>query len=342
MASTLTKTSDITVTAREVDFVTQFDRDWQHLRDILGIMRPIKKAPGTVLKSKYAEVTLESGTVAEGEVIPYSATAVKEKEYGEITIEKYAKATTAEAIAEHGYDVAVQLTDDEFRYELTADVTGRFYDYLNTGTLTGEYTTWQMALAMAKGQVENKFKSMHRSVTEVVAFVNTLDVYEYVGMKDVTVQNAFGFSYIKDFMGYSTVLLLSENEVQRGRVIATPVNNIVLYYVDPSESDFARAGLTYTVSGETNLIGYHAQGNYSTAVSECFALMGLTLFSEYLDGIAVIDVSTAEGASVASEGDIDKMTKDQLVAYAAEHGIQIDSTATKAVILEAIKAAEAE
>ena len=54
----LTMTSDVQVTAREIDFVTRFARNWQHLRDILGIMRPIKKQPGTVLKSKTASVTL--------------------------------------------------------------------------------------------------------------------------------------------------------------------------------------------------------------------------------------------------------------------------------------------
>lgn len=42
----LTMTSDVQVTAREIDFVTRFARNWQHLRDILGIMRPIKKAAG--------------------------------------------------------------------------------------------------------------------------------------------------------------------------------------------------------------------------------------------------------------------------------------------------------
>lgn len=50
----LIKTADVQVTARELDFVTRFERNWQHLRDILGIMRPIKKQPGAVLKRKYA------------------------------------------------------------------------------------------------------------------------------------------------------------------------------------------------------------------------------------------------------------------------------------------------
>lgn len=286
----LIMTNDIQVKAREIDFVTRFERNWEHLREILGIMRPIKKTPGAVLKSKYAEGALQNGNVGEGEEIPYSKFVVKEKPYAEMTIEKYAKAVSIEAIKDHGYENAVQMTDDEFLFQLQTDVTGRFYDYLKTGTLTSTETTFQMALAMAKGRVENKFKQMHRNVTGVVGFVNILDVYEYLGAAEITIQNQFGFQYVKDFMGFNTIFLLSDSEIPRGQVIATPVENIVLYYVDPNESDFARAGLVYTVSGETNLIGFHTQGNYHTAVSEAFAVMGLTLFAEYIDAIAVITI----------------------------------------------------
>lgn len=308
----LIMTNDIQVTAREIDFVTRFERNWQHLRDILGIMRPIKKQPGAVLKSKYAEGTLQSGKVAEGEEIPYSKFTVKEKTYVEMTIEKYAKAVSIEAIKDHGYENAVQMTDDEFLFQLQTDVTSRFYDYLKTGTLTSTETTFQMALAMAKGRVENKFKQMHRNVTGVVGFVNILDVYEYLGAAEITIQNQFGFQYMKDFMGFNTIFLLSDSEIPRGQVIATPVENIVLYYVDPNESDFARAGLVYTVSGETNLIGFHTQGNYHTAVSEAFAVMGLTLFAEYIDAIAVITIDetptlgtlTVTSAEGTATGDI--------------------------------------
>lgn len=290
----LIMTNDIQVTAREIDFVTRFERNWQHLRDILGIMRPIKKTPGAVLKSKYAEGKLQNGNVGEGEEIPYSKFVVKEKPYAEMTIEKYAKAVSIEAIKDHGYENAVQMTDDEFLFQLQTNVTERFYDYLKTGTLTFTETTFQMALAMAKGRVENKFKQMHRNVTGVVGFVNILDVYEYIGAADITIQNQFGFQYMKDFLGFNTIFLLSDSEIPRGTVIATPVENIVLYYVDPNESDFARAGLVYTVSGETNLIGFHTQGNYHTAVSEAFAIMGLTLFAEYIDAIAVGTIDTTQ------------------------------------------------
>lgn len=290
----LIMTNDIQVKAREIDFVTRFERNWEHLREILGIMRPIKKTPGAVLKSKYAEGTLQNGNVGEGEEIPYSKFVVKEKPYAEMTIEKYAKAVSIEAIKNHGYENAVQMTDDEFLFQLQTNVTERFYNYLKTGTLSFTETTFQMALAMAKGRVENKFKQMHRNVTGVVGFVNILDVYEYIGAAGISIQNQFGFQYVKDFLGFNTIFLLSDSEIPRGTVIATPAENIVLYYVDPNESDFAKAGLVYTVSGETNLIGFHTQGNYHTAVSESFAIMGLTLFAEYIDAVAVGTIDTTQ------------------------------------------------
>ena len=288
----LTKAADFSVSAREIDFVTRFGRNWEHLREILGIMRPIKKAPGTVLKSKYATLTLQDGNIGEGEEIPYSKAEVKTKDYATITIEKFAKAVSIESIKDYGYDVAVQMTDDEFLFQLQTNVTGRFYKYLNTGELASDETTWQKALAMAMGRVVNKFKQMHRTASKVVGFVNVLDLYDYLGNAQITVQSEFGFNYIKNFMGYDTVFLLADGEIQRGRVIATPVENIVMYYVDPADSDFARAGLEYTVDGETPLLGFHTQGNYSTAVSEAYAIMGVTLFAEYIDGIAVVDVDT--------------------------------------------------
>ena len=165
-----------------------------------------------------------------------------------------------------------------------------------------------MALAMAKGLVIDKFNKMRRTVTEVVGFANVLDVYQYIGGANITVQTAFGLQYVKDFMGYSTLFLLSEPDIARGKVIALPVENIDLYYIDPSDSDFAKLGLEYRVDGETNLIGFHANGNYSTAVGESFALMGMTLWAEYLDGIAVVEVDDSFLTDLTVAADRDDMT----------------------------------
>lgn len=285
----LTKNVDIDVTVREVDFVTRFADNWEHLREIMGIMRPIKKSPGTKLSSKYAAVELQSGEVGEGETIPASKASVKEKEYGTITVEKFRKTVSIEAIDGKGYENAIQKTDDEFLNELQNKITDRFYAFmLENGTLTSTESTFQMAVSMAKGRVVHRWKQMHKSTTSVVGFCNDLDAYAYLGAQGISTQTMFGMEYLENFLGFNKLFLSAE--IPQGTVIATPSENIVLYYTDPSDSAFARAGLVYRTDGETNLIGFHTEGNYGNATSDSFALLGMVLFAEYLDGIAVITI----------------------------------------------------
>lgn len=290
----LTKMADFAVMAREVDFVTRFTRNWDSLREVMGIMRPIRKDPGTKLTSYAAYITLQSGNVGEGEEIPYSKAGVRPVAYGDLTLEKYAKAVSIEAVNKYGAAVAVQRTDDAFLNELQGNVLDRFYTFLQTGTLKSTETTFQMAIAMAIGRVVDKFKKMRRDYSNIVVFVNTLDAYAYIGAANLTVQTQFGLQYVKNFLGAETMILSSE--ISRGKVIATPADNIILYYVDPGDSDFKQLGLDYTVQGETNLIGFHANGNYNTAVGESFALMGMSLWAEYLDAIAVVAIGSAEAS----------------------------------------------
>lgn len=291
----LTKKADINTTIREVDFVTSFQKTWQTLREIMGIMRPVRKTPGTKLVSYEAKVALHSGNVGEGEEIPYSKASVIPVAYADLTIEKYAKAVSIEAVERYGAANAVTRTDDAFRNELTSKVLDRFYAFLQTGSLKSTETTFQMAISMAMGKVVDKFRKMRRDYTRVAVFVNTLDVYSYLGAADITIQNAFGIQYVENFLGADIMIISSE--IPQGTVIATPVENIILYYIDPGDSDFAQLGLNYTVAGEeTNLIGFHAEGNYKTAVGESYALLGMTLWAEYLDAISVVTI----GATKAS------------------------------------------
>ncbi len=279
------------VAAREIDFVTRFGQNWDALRNALGVSRPIRKAPGTQLVAYTADVTLEDGDVDPGEVIPYSKATITAAAKSDVTIEKYAKAVPLEDISTYGAAIAIEKSDDAFLTKLQNVVLGKWFTFLATGTLTATVSTWQAALAKAQGLVLNKFATIQRDVTEVVGFANILDAYDYLGSASITVQTAHGLTYIENFMGYKTLFLLPSAYVASGKVYATPVENIDLYYIDPADSEFARAGLNYTVQGETNLLGFHVQGNYSTAVGESYAIMGMALWAEYLDGIAKVTVS---------------------------------------------------
>ena len=306
------------VTEREQDFVSVFNLNWDALRTILGIMRPIRKTPGTKLISYTASVALESGNVEPGEVIPYSKSTVVQAAKEDVTIQKYAKAVTIEDVSKYGAAIAIEKTDEAFRNELQTNVLTAFYTFLRGGALTNIETTWQMALSMARCLVIDKFNKMRRSVTNVVGFANVIDAYKYLGAASITVQTQFGVSYVENFMGYSTLFLLSAPDIPEGTVIATPVENIDLYYIDPGDSEFARLGLNYTTAGETNLIGFHAAGNYTTAVGESFALMGMKLWAEYLDGIAVVKVEAS--------GSLGSIANTSTAAYAA--GEAGDATVT--------------
>lgn len=291
----LTTTAQFTVAAREVDFVTRFAKNWDALRTIMGIMRPIRKTPGTKLVSYKASVdgNLNGGTeVGEGEEIPFTKLKVEPVSYADIEFYKYARSVPIEAVAKYGAEVAVQRTDEAFLNAIQNKILGDFYDFLKTGSLKITETTWQRALAMAKGKVLEKFAGMDRDVTEVVGFANIIDAYSYLGDKDITVQSMFGVNYVENFLGYKTLFLLPDKYIAQNQVIAIPVENIDLYYIDPSDSDFARLGLEFRVEGETNLIGVHVEGDYSRVTGDMFAIFGLKLWAEYLDGIAV---ATVEG-----------------------------------------------
>lgn len=284
-------TQQFTVNPREVDFVTSFGRDITALTEVMGISRPIRKTPGTILTAKKATGTLESGSVAEGDLIPLSQFEVEPVAYQPIELLKYRKAVTIEAIDKYGVETAIGMTDEEFKVQLQDEVLANFYNFLLTGQLTSQETTFQMAVAMAIGRVKDAFKKMHRSATGVAVFANTLDVYEYLGGAQITVQTAFGMDYVENFLGAD--ILFFSSEIPQGRVIATPTNNIVVYYVDPADSQFSQAGLSYTTDPEVPYIGFHTEGVYERAQSESYAIMGLTIFAEYINAIAVVTIQDA-------------------------------------------------
>lgn len=283
-------TSNITTEVKEIDFVSRFETTWQALIEILGIMRPVRKEPGTKLVSSKATVVLQSGDVPEGDEVPLSQATVEPVYYEDLKLEPYRKRVTAQAVAKFGAQIAVQKTDDAFLNELTGNILDRFYTFLQTGTLTSSEDTFQMAVSMAVTNVKDKFKKLHLDYTNVVAFVNTVDVGRYLGAANISVQEKNGIEYLKDFLGANTVIISSE--IPSGTVIAIPADNIILYYINPSDGDFAELGLNYTTgNGPTNLIGVHKEGVYGRVSGDTHALLGMKLFAEYLDGIAVVSIA---------------------------------------------------
>lgn len=315
-------TQQFSINPREVDFVTSFGREITALTEVMGISRPIRKANGTMLTAKKATGELQSGSVAEGDLIPLSQFEVEPVDFQPIELLKYRKAVTIEAIEKYGLETAVGMTDEEFKVQLQDDVLAQFYNFLLTGQLTAEETTFQMAVAMSIGRVKDAFKKMHKAATGVAVFANTLDVYEYLGGAQITVQTAFGMDYVENFLGAD--ILFFSSEIPQGRVVATPVNNINVYYVDPGDSEFAQAGLSYTTDADVPYIGFHTEGVYQRAQSESYAIMGLTIFAEYLNAVAVITIADAPELKTITvtpaEGSVEGTTKATLSGTVGTEG----------------------
>ena len=269
--------------AREVEFVEMFGYSIKKLMEALGVTRKIPKVAGTVLKTYKASGTLEDGKVAEGELIPLSHYTVEAVSYKEIELKKWRKATSAEAIIEKGYDQAVEMTTDALLRDVQKGIRKDFFTFLATGTGTASGATFQKAIAQAWGQLQVKFED---DEIEAVYFMNPLDAADYLGDATIITQNAFGMSYVENFLGLGTVIFNSS--VTKGKIYATAKQNLVLYYIPVNGADLSEA-FTFT-SDATGLIGIHEAPNYPHMTAEDVVASGLTLFAERIDGVIISSI----------------------------------------------------
>jgi len=284
----LIKKADL-VRAREVEFVNIFSENIKKLIEALGVTRKIPKQAGYTLKSYKATGTLENGEVAEGETIPLSKYQTVAVNYKEITLKKWRKATSAEAIISGGYDQAVQMTTDRMLLDVQKGIRGDFFTFLATGTGTATGVGFQAALAQAWGQLQVKFED---DSIEAVYFMNPLDVADYLAKAQITLQTAFGMTYVENFLGLGTVIF--DSKVPKETIYATAKDNIVLYYIPVNGADLGEA-FDFT-SDQTGLIGIHETPDYSNMTASDTVVSGIVLFAERLDGIIKSTITEAEAA----------------------------------------------
>ena len=271
---------------RDVDFAERFSTSIETLMKMLGVTRKIEKKAGETLKAYKVTGTLESGTVAEGEVIPLSKYSTIYAPIGEATLEKWRKVTTAEAISEKGYGQAVNDTNNKMLKDIQKKVRKKFVDFLATGTGSATGTSLQAAIAHVWGQLQVLFED---TSVDTVYFMNPLDVADYLGTAQISTQTAFGMSYIENFLGMGTVILASD--VPKGKVYGTASENIVLYYIPVTSADMAEA--FELTADATRLISIHTGPAYDKLSAETVAASGVGLFAETLVGVVIGSITGA-------------------------------------------------
>lgn len=272
--------------AREIEFTYTFSENVRKLMEALGVTRKIAKQAGTVLKAYKAVGTLESGEIGEGETIPLSKYATEPVNFGEITLKKWRKATSAEAIVERGYDQAVEMTTDRMLRDVQKAIRTDLFTFLATGTGEAGGADMQSTLAQAWGQLQVKFED---DAIQAVYFVNPLDIADYLGAAQISTQTAFGMTYVEDFLGLGTVIMNAS--VPKGKIYATAKENIVLYYIPVNGADLGEA-FEFT-SDETGYIGIHESPDYTNMTASDTVVNGMVFFAERIDGVVVGTIAGA-------------------------------------------------
>jgi len=275
-------TADKLKKVREVDFTQQFAHNsLAKLIEVLGVTRKIPMMEGSTMYLYTISGTLEDGAVDEGAVIPLSEYEETKTPVGEITLKKWRKGVTAEAIKKSGYQNAVTNTDDKLLKDVQAGIRSDFFGLLN-GTITGATTITgaglQESLANAWAQLQVLFED---DSAEAVYFLNPLDVAPYLAKANISTQTAFGMNYVEDFLGLGTVIMSAR--VTQGTFIATAKQNIVMYYLTMN-GDIADAfNLT---ADELGYIGINSgYQNNERAQIESLVMSGIQFFVEYAAGV---------------------------------------------------------
>lgn len=281
----LTVTTDLI--PQSIDFVEQFSEGIGTLLQVMGVTRMKPLTAGSQVKVYKSEVTKADGKVAEGEIIPLSKVTRKLANTLTLDFKKYRKATTAEAIqSAGGMQPAVIDTDNKLLRAVQKDVKAELFDFItktdsNKTTATGEGL--QKALANALGQLAVKWEDYD---TQTIVFLNPLDLYEYLGDKQMTTETAFGLQYLKNFMGFNTTILTSA--VKQGTLVATVADNINYYYAAISGALGSAFDLT---TDETGLIGVAHTANYENLTAETVIVLANLLIAERLDGIVTATIT---------------------------------------------------
>lgn len=322
------------VKVREIDFVNQFSHNQlAKLIVVLGVARKIAMQEGTTLYVYETTGSLESGSVAEGAVIPLSHYATTKTPVGTISLNKWRKAVSAEAIMKSGYEGAVRDTDAALLLDVQKTVRSDFFTLLN-GTITGATVvsgaTLQDVLAEAWAQLQIKFED---DTAQAVHFVNPLDIADYLKTAQISVQTAFGMNYVEDFLGLGSVIMSSR--VTQGTVISTAKQNIVMYYLTMSGDIGSKFGLTVDDLGYIGI-----KGDIPTeerAQLETLVMSGIQFFVEYAAGVikstitgTLLDLEVASvaggtsGKTKITYSGYTKGANDVLKVYVSDYPIAVE------------------
>lgn len=275
--------------AISVDHVARITGNIAELQKVLGIAEMNAMGAGTTIKIWKMEQVNTPEQVAEGETINLTKVERKLANTIELVLKKYRRNTTAEAIQKVGKDIAINQTDEKLVSGIQKEIKKAFYALLETGTGEADGTGLQATLSAAWGKIQKFYEDEDATP---IYFVSSDDVADYLGTAQVTMQQAFGLSYIENFLGLGTVVV--SPTLTAGKLIATAKENLNGAYIPANSGDVATTfGLT---SDTTGLVGINHSADSKNATIDTLAMSGVVFYPEVLDGVIVATINPAAGA----------------------------------------------
>lgn len=282
--------------AKSIDFANKLGVGLDKLFQALNVTNKIPMNVGSVLK-QYAFTVVDStapnGVVAEGEEIPLTKVERKQVGITELKFKKYAKATSAETIHAHGYDLAINRTDRELiRYtqkKFRADFFSTLKAAIENESRTNDIkalTAENLQGALSKGRA-NLSVLLDDEVTPM-AFVNPNDTAEHMAKGLINSNGAqFGMNLLTDYVG---VKVIEFADVPKGEVWMTVSENLNAAYANP-RGELSRAFDFAT--DETGFVGVLHDINSRRLTSETVLTHAVTLFPENVDAVIKVTIKPA-------------------------------------------------
>ena len=263
--------------AISIDLIENLTSNIRSLQEILGVVDLIPVSVGTQLKRYTETVGTLNKQATEGDIIPLTEVVQEEADPIVVGFDLYRKMTTAQAIQKSGRQRAIYDTDRAVISEIRKAVKSSFFTYLADGTGTASGDTLQAALANAWGEMETFFADY--DVTPIY-FLNPKDVAAYLGTAQITMQSAFGFTYVEAFLGLGDAIF--SPEVPEGTFYATAKENLRGALVPANGEVGQEFDLT---SDETGLVGITHGRVLDRGSIETLLLCGVLFFAENVAGV---------------------------------------------------------
>lgn len=275
--------------AISIDFASRLASNINELQELLGITELTPMNAGSVIKIYKMTKVNTPDQVGEGEVIPLTKIQQKLDSTIELTLNKFRKSTTAEAIQRSGRSLAINRTDDKLLSGIQAGIKKDFYDVILAGKGKATGATLQAALAATWGAIKKYYQDIDATP---IFFVSSDDVADYLGSSTVSTQTAFGLTYIEDFLGLGTVVVAPN--LTKGKVVGTAKENLNGAYVPANTGDVSDS---FNLSADaTGLVGLTHTIGADTATIDTLAFSGVKFFPEFSDGVFVGSITPATTA----------------------------------------------